>query len=70
MISTFHNTRENPTVNEKILPSCIADYNKFMNGVDKFDQILSFEKKNKKIDSKIYPSFIPKVITQLLYSFQ
>lgn len=42
MISTCHNTRENIIIKNKSIPTCISDYNKYMGGVDKFDQMIKY----------------------------
>ena len=38
--TTCYNTREVIIKKEKQIPVCIDQYNKYMGGVDKFDQIL------------------------------
>ena len=42
MITTCYDTREFIIKNDKSIPKCIDAYNKYMGGVDKFDQMIKY----------------------------
>ncbi|KAF7701564.1 PiggyBac transposable element-derived protein 4 [Cucumispora dikerogammari] len=42
MITNCHDTRCVISDKEKTIPSCINEYNKYMGGVDKFDQMIKY----------------------------